>query len=157
MKRQSGFGDRKPQIWSGPYPCFDKDGKMKFVGLVFFFFLPSPVRVSKLTRWGLYNDRNVCFRRLQRFAKQLVFWQKLCNRKHERENCHLIFWPALFFLQPPPKDPPWFTDDKCHMSICAGAMVITKSLCMLKGIVCPPVRSLALRQLTAGICVALSS
>ncbi|XP_029208753.1 uncharacterized protein LOC114972425 [Acropora millepora] len=69
MKRQSGFGDRKPQIWSGPYPCFDKDGKMKF---------------------------------------------------------------------PPPKDPPWFTDDKCHMSICAGAMVITKSLCMLKGIVCPP-------------------
>ena len=38
MKRQSGFGEHKPQIWSGPYPCFDKDGKMKFVGLVFFFF-----------------------------------------------------------------------------------------------------------------------
>ena len=37
MKRQSGFGEHKAQIWSGPYPCFDKDGKMKFVGLVFFF------------------------------------------------------------------------------------------------------------------------
>ena len=103
MKRQSGFGDRKPQIWSGPYPCFDKDGKMKFVGLVFFFFLPSPVRVSQLTRWGLYNGRNVRFRRLQCFAKQHVFWQKLCNRKHERENCHLIFWPGFILPSAPSK------------------------------------------------------
>lgn len=74
IKRQSGFGKHKPQIWSGPYPCFDKDGVMKF---------------------------------------------------------------------PPPKDPPWFTDDKCHMSICAGALVLTKSLCALKGVACPAGQYLA--------------
>lgn len=30
VKRQGGFGKNKPQIWSGPYPCFDKNGAMKF-------------------------------------------------------------------------------------------------------------------------------
>ena len=32
--RRSGFGDHKPQIWSGPSPCYDKDGVMKFVSLI---------------------------------------------------------------------------------------------------------------------------
>ena len=32
--RRSGFGEHKPQIWSGPSPCFDKDGVMKFVSLM---------------------------------------------------------------------------------------------------------------------------
>ena len=33
MKRQGGgFGEHKPQVWSGP-ACFDKDGTMKFVSL----------------------------------------------------------------------------------------------------------------------------
>ena len=33
IDRRSGFGEQKPQIWSGPSPCFDKDGVMKFVSL----------------------------------------------------------------------------------------------------------------------------
>ena len=45
----------------------------------------------------------------------------------------------MCYLQPPPKDPPWFTDDKCHMSVCAGVIVITKSLCAMKGASCPAV------------------
>ncbi|CAH3171872.1 unnamed protein product, partial [Porites lobata] len=67
LVKRGGFGKHKPQIWSGPSPCYDKNGVMKF---------------------------------------------------------------------PPPKDPPWFTDDMCHMSICAGAFVLTKSLCMTKGASC---------------------
>ena len=34
VKRQGGFGKHKPQIWSGPAPCFDKNGVMKFVSLM---------------------------------------------------------------------------------------------------------------------------
>ena len=45
----------------------------------------------------------------------------------------------ISWSQPPPKDPPWFTDDKCHMSVCAGAFVLTKSLCVMKGASCPQV------------------
>lgn len=74
IDRRSGFGEHKPQIWSGPSPCYDKDGAMKF---------------------------------------------------------------------PPPKDPPWFTDDKCHMSVCAGALVLTKSMCFMKGAICPEGQYLA--------------
>lgn len=56
----------------------------------------------------------------------------------------VFFWFVslcfVFFLsQPPPKDPPWFTDDKCHMSVCAGALVLTKSMCFMKGAICPEV------------------
>ncbi|EDO37600.1 predicted protein [Nematostella vectensis] len=40
---------------------------------------------------------------------------------------------------PPPNGAPWPTDDKCHLSICTGAGVLTKSIgCMLKGAACPP-------------------
>ena len=34
IDRRSGFGEHKPQIWSGPSPCYDKDGVMKFVSLM---------------------------------------------------------------------------------------------------------------------------
>lgn len=59
----------------------------------------------------------------------------------------MVFFEFVFFIfslyiswsQPPPKDPPWFTDDKCHMSVCAGALVLTKSMCFMKGASCPEV------------------
>lgn len=37
---------------------------------------------------------------------------------------------------PLPKDPPWFTDDMCHLSVCLGLMVLTKSMCFTKGSSC---------------------
>lgn len=74
FKRGSWPKEQKPQVWSGPNPCYDKDGNPKF---------------------------------------------------------------------PPPKDPPWFTDDMCHLSVCAGAMVLTKSMCVMKGALCGPGQYLA--------------
>ena len=34
LVKRGGFGKHKPQVWSGPSPCYDKDGVMKFVSLV---------------------------------------------------------------------------------------------------------------------------
>ena len=34
IERRDGFGEHKPQIWSGPNPCYDKDGVLKFVSLM---------------------------------------------------------------------------------------------------------------------------
>ncbi|CAH3107258.1 unnamed protein product, partial [Pocillopora meandrina] len=67
FKRESWPKEHKPQVWSGPNLCYDKDGNNKF---------------------------------------------------------------------PIPKDPPWFTDDMCHLSACLGLMVLTKSMCFTKGTSC---------------------
>lgn len=34
LVKRGGFGKHKPQVWSGPSPCYDKNGVMKFVSLV---------------------------------------------------------------------------------------------------------------------------